>query len=332
MQASYSILAYNQNEMNFIESRSIDEILAQIRPDRVSWITMSGITLVDDHHAAQALLDRFNLASLPLTTIFGSGPPSLDDDFGDCLVLDYSILLYRPNRGAHARVKSCMVVGPQFLLMFEQTPSGLFEKTRARIVGNHTQTQRFGVDYLLYLLIKTLVLHYWQILGSLSIKFDALEDEVISAPAQERGYDKILNLREEFKPLYGYLASLVDTVNAVQEEDSPLISPETQAALMNLVDHEIKELLETHQHLRTWIMELIEIHRANVNESTNRVMKTLTIISTIFLPLSFIAGVYGMNFDNMPELKFEFGYPAVLAFMLLVAFGIIFVLRHKKWL
>jgi magnesium transporter len=121
-------------------------------------------------------------------------------------------------------------------------------------------------------------------------------------------------------------------VNTLREEESCFIDKETKKNFTKILNRETEDLLASYQNFRTWITELIEIHRANVNESTNRVMKTLTVLSTIFLPLTFIVGIYGMNFDYMPELDWPWAYPAVLIFMTLLAVGAIVYMRLRKWI
>lgn len=332
MPAIYSVLAYNKTEMRFSESVHLDEILPDIGSNCVNWVTLSGVNLADDHAAVKKVIDHFNLKPELLEHLFKHGQEPLEDDLDDCMLLEYTILLYRPSKRAHTRVRGSIVLGTNFLILFEKTPSGLFERTRRRIISKHTRAQDHGADYLLYLLFRTIVINYQKIIKSLSEKFERLEDEVIEHPARETGYDKILALREEIKPLYTHFTDLIELIGDVHEDASLLIRKEARRSFARSLNHDARELLESYQHLRAWIAELIEIHRANVNESTNRVMKALTIISTIFLPLTFIAGVYGMNFDNMPELRWEYGYPAVMIFMLILAVGALLYMRHKKWI
>lgn len=332
MRATYSVVAYNKAEMLVEESDQLQTILPLVTPERVSWVTLSGINLVDDHLAVKATLEHFHLNSRLFESIFKPERGQLEEEHDGSLYLDYSILLYRPTRRAYTRVRGSLILGPRFLILLEKTPSGLFERTRGKIGNKHTKAQNHGADYLLYLLIKTIIINYQHILKSLAEKFEVLEDEVISHPGQEAVYDKILEMREEVKPLYTHLTELADLIREVEEAESPLIGKEVRRSMARLNDHEIKEMLADYQHLRAWVTELIDIHRAGVNESANRVMKTLTIISTIFLPLTFIAGVYGMNFDIMPELRWEHGYPLVMGFMLLLAVGALALMRIRKWI
>lgn len=332
MQAVYSVLAYNRHEMAYAEASTLQAVLDQVTPEKVSWITASGINLIDDHAAVKALIDEFRLSPGLFERVFKPDVQELEDEHDGNLYLDYSLLLYRPTRRAYTRVRGSIIVGARFLILLEKTPSGLFERTRNKISGKHTKAQQHNIDYLLYLLLKTIVINYQHILKSLSEKLEVLEDEVIGRPGQERVYDKILALREEVKPLYTHLTDVVELIQTVEEEELTFISKPVRRNLSRLREGDVKDLFADYQHLRAWVTELIDIHRAGMNESANRVMKTLTIISTIFLPLTFIAGVYGMNFDNMPELRWEYGYPAVLVFMFLLAVGALIYMRFRRWL
>lgn len=332
MGATYSILTYNKIELEYKECHNLNDILAQIKPDRVNWITLSGITLQDDYFTIKTLLDFFQLPPQLIDNIYSHESQFFEDDDNNCLYLEYSFLLYNPDRRAHAHIKSSIILGTNFLILLEKIPSGLFEKTRRRIVGKHTNAQHHGADYLLYLLLKTVIINYENIFKALVEKLEILEDEVIGHPAQDYVYDKILDLREEIKPFYAHLIALDDFVDTLREEESSYITRGTKKLFTKTLNREVDDLLVSYQYLRSWITELIEIHRSNVNESTNRVMKILTIFSTIFLPLTFIAGVYGMNFEHMPELDKEWAYPAVWLVMVGIAIGIIAYVRRKKWL
>lgn len=332
MSATYSIVAYNRTEMEFCESSSIDEILAYSRPDCMNWITMSGIAMQEDHAAFVKLLTHFQINPRLVTAFFKHEHQVFESEFEECVYWEYAILLYRPAMRALKRVTGGIIVGENFLLLLERIPSGIFDHMRRKVLNRHSQAQKYGVDYLLYLLIKTIVINYEEIYKALVRKFDALEDEVIGYPGQEVVYDKILELRDEYKPLRGYLVDLIDFVGEIREEETQFITSSIKKRLAKEIVRETQALLADYHYLRTWMAELIEIHRANVNESTNRVIKILTVISTIFLPLTFIAGVYGMNFEKMPELAWDFGYPFIMFGMAVLAGGILVALRLKKWI
>lgn len=332
MDATFSILSLDQHDIDLTACRDIHELLARVRPDRTSWITLSSIALERDHLAVRMLLDAFQLNSRLLDNIFGHDPQPLDDEDEDCLYMDYSILLYRPQTRAHTKIMGSFILGKSFLIQLEKVPSGLFERTQKRVLGRHTNAQIYGADYLLYLALKTIIINYQDILKSLTEKFERLEDDVIGHPGNEVAYDRILELREEFKPLNNVLLELTELINRLREEESHHLTREVKKRIGKELLRETAELMASYQDLRSWVAELIEIHRANVNESTNRVIKTLTILSSIFLPLTFIVGVYGMNFSHMPELDWEWGYPVVLVGMLGLAVGALIFMRKKNWI
>lgn len=332
MSATFSIVTYDRLAIDHADSEDVGEILAHADPERVNWVTMSGIELREDHVALRRLLAHFHLNPALFDRFFRHEHEQFEEEFDDCLFLDYAILLYRADRGAHKRVTGSIILATNLVILLEKVPSGLFGGTRRKIVGRHTRAQKNQADYLLYLLFKTIVINYQEIYRALVVKVERLEDEVIGYPGTEQVYDRILDLREEIKPLYAYLISLNDMVGMVSEENTRFIGNVTKKRFKRTIGREAEALVAGHQYLRSWLAELIEIHRANVNESTNRVMKILTVISTIFLPLTFVAGVYGMNFENMPELTWEYGYLAALLLMGAIAGGTLLVMRLKKWL
>jgi magnesium transporter len=332
MGAAYSILTYNKTELEYKECNDLNDILAQIKPDRVTWITLSGITLQDDRHIIKNLLDYFQLPPQLIDNIYNQELELFEDDHNNYLYLEHTFLVYNPAIPEHVQIQCSIILGANFLILLEKTSSGLFEKTRRRIVDKRTRAQGNEADYLLYLLLKTMIINYENIFKVLVEKLEILEDEVIGHPAQDYVYDKILNLREEIKPFHTYLIALDDFVDTLREEEFNFITRETKKLFTRTLNREVDDLLASYQHLRGWLTELLEIHRSNVNENTNRVMKILTVVSTIFLPLTFIAGVYGMNFEYIPSLGWKWGYLMVWLVMIGVAAGIIIYVRHKKWL
>jgi magnesium transporter len=332
MDRKYSIFQYNKRGIEFTEDDNIEPLLTRVDPNRVNWITMTGITLQADHVAVKQVLEHFKLQPLLFNSIFEYEQKHFEGEYDDCLYMDYSVLLYDSEHEAYTRAPGSIILGRHFLILLEKKPVGLFAKTRERIIRRHTKAQRFGADYLLYLLIKTMVFNYQTIIKQLVLKFEMLEDEVITHPAEDYIYDKILAMREQVKPIHTHTAQLDDFVDALQDEQTQFITGNTRRYFTRTLDRETDDLLDAYQHLRSWVTELLDIHRAAVNENTNRVMQVLTIISTIFLPLTFIAGIYGMNFENMPELQWPLAYPAVLMLMALIAAGILFFIWRRHWL
>ncbi len=327
-----SLLTYSETETHYEEFADVAKALGQLRPKQVNWLTLSGLTLQDDFAAVQRALAHFNVDPALADAFFRPEQAPFEGERQDGLIYDYAILLYRPHSGAHARVTGSLILGPDFVLLFEKIPSGVFERARRKILGRQTRAQLHGADFLFGMLIQAVIVNYQEIHRALEAKFEKLEDDVIGHPAREIEYDHVLKLREEFSPLYSYLVDLKDFVKAIREDETHFIKGEAKRLFTRVLSRETEALLADQQHLRSWLAELIEIHRANVNESTNRVMKTLTVISTIFLPLTFIAGVYGMNFIHMPELAWEWAYPAVMAFMTALAAGALIYMRSKRWI
>lgn len=332
MSAAISILSFDKTALDYAEGLNLAEALARARADRVTWITLSGISLHDDHSVLADLLAHFKLNLALQESFFKSEQQPFEGERDDCLYCEYTLLLYRPALRAHARVAGAIALGQNFVLLLEKTPSGVFDKLRRKILSRHTRIQQHGADYLFSLLIRAIIANYQDIHRAIEAKFEVLEDVVIGHPGRDVGYERALELREEYAPLYGYLVDLNDFVKAVRDDETRFVGPEAKRWFSRTLSREVEALLVDQQHLRTWLAELIEIHRANVNDSTNRVMKTLTVISTIFLPLTFIAGVYGMNFVHMPELEWEWAYPAVMTFMVALAVGALGYMRSKRWL
>jgi len=332
MSANFSLLSYNASEMAYSPYPSVEELLSHVAPNRVNWVTVSGISLNEDHATVRQIFNHFRIDSSYVEGVFRPDKQNFEGEPQNCLFWDYSILLYHPAKGAHARSSGTIVLGTNFLLLLEKTPSGLFEHTRSRIQGKHTQAQKHQADYLLHLLLKRIIINYQHTYNALVQKFEVVEDDVIGHPADEKVYDRLLELRDEFKPLYSYLVLLINFVNEITDDESNLVGKNVRKLFSKSLAREAKGLMAGCQYLRSWMAELIEIHRANVQENTNRVIKTLTVFSAVFLPLTFIAGIYGMNFHHMPELDLTWGYPAVLILMVLGTIGGLAYMKKREWL
>jgi magnesium transporter len=221
MSAKLSILTYLGEQMDFAQCRDVDDLLARVEPDRVNWITLSGITLQEDHHTVKQLLNHFHLHPHLFRRIFNREQQQFEGEYDDCLYLENSILLYNPVQGAYAVAEVSLILGAKFLILLEKLPTGLFESTRSRIMSRRTRAHRYGADFLLYLLLRTVVANYQTIMKELVKKLEVLEDTVIGHPGEDFVYDQILELREEIKPIHDHLVTLDDFVDTLKEQDNP---------------------------------------------------------------------------------------------------------------
>ena len=230
-------------------------------------------------------------------------------------------------------MRTSFVLGDQFLLVFSEQRIGFFERLNQKILEGKTKIQQFGPDYLLYLLIKAAFIdNYHQIFREFIGVLESLEDEVLSNSQLDNVYKDVIAVRARIKPFYQYLAQLSDFIYVLRDGKSRFMGDNSFYLFTRRLDRDAEDLLQEYQRFRNWINELLDIHRSKVNESSNKVIKILTVFSTIFFPITFITGVYSMRFEYMPEITLRWGYPIALGVMLLLAVGELLYLRKKKWM
>lgn len=225
-----------------------------------------------------------------------------------------------------------LVLGEKFLISFqEERTADIFEPILDRIRAAAGKTRRHGADYLLYTLMDLIVDNYFLVLERIGDSLDELEDVVIQNKADQSTLSKVYALKREVTFMRRVVWPLRDVVGAMLREESPLIAKSTVPFLRDLADH-INQLIETLDAYRDLTTGLVDIYLSTASNRMNSVMKTLTVFSAIFMPLTFIVGVYGMNFTNMPELKTKDGYFVVWGVMLVITAGMLVYFRRRGWI
>lgn len=325
----YSIVTYDADQMTSYDCDTIDEVMKQLRTGGVNWITLRD---VHDEAAILRLLDHFNLNTFLLDEILDENLMLFETEYENCLYLEYVVPHYVPETKQHEQSKGSFILGRDFLVLYEHDIHGLFARTRRRILSHQTKAQRFGPDYLLYLLLRAAVVEHYQItFKRLTRELEELEDYVLASDGREEVFQDILAVRENVKPWNEPLLDLEDFLEYVKDAESRFISPETAKQFTKYLIREVGEMLDYYDRLHLWMKEVMDLHMANVSRKANRIMQLLTVIATIFLPLTFISSLYGMNFQYMPELGWRLGYPAALLLMAVVAFGLIAFMKRRKW-
>src|SRR5512136_712143 len=210
-----------------------------------------------------------------------------------------------------------IILGPNFIISFKEKEVDVFNTIRDRLRTSKGRIRKYGADYLAYSMIDSIVDHYFVIMERLGDRFEDLEDAVVSNP--EPGIlPTIYNLKRDMLFLRKSVWPLREAISKMQRTDSPLVSEATKIYLRDVYDHTI-QVIENVETFRDMSASLLDTYLSSLSNRLNEVMKVLTIISTIFIPLTFIVGLYGMNFKNMPELESTWGYPSVIALMIIVA-------------
>jgi magnesium transporter len=296
----------------------------------VLWVDVEGL---GDHRLIEALGERFGLHALALEDVAHAGQRPKLEAYDDHLFVVVRMPRAQPQLASE---QVALFLGDGWLLTFQEWPGDCFDPVRARLREGRGRIRRLGADYLAYALVDALIDSHFPILEALGERVEALEAEALAQSGQDT-VARIHALKRDLLVLRRAVWPLRDTVGALLRDDTPLVAETTRVYLRDCHDHAF-QLMDMVEVYREIAIDLIDIHLSSVAARTNEIMKVLTVIATIFIPLGFIAGVYGMNFDpdvsplNMPELRWAFGYPMALALMAAVAAGLLGWFWRRGWL
>jgi magnesium transporter len=222
------------------------------------------------------------------------------------------------------------ILGKNFVISFQESIGDVFDSVRGRIRGGKTRIRKKDADYLAYALTDAVVDGYFGILEKIGERIEVLEEDLISNP-DPKILQEIYNLKREMIYIRKSVWPLREVINNLLREESNIIKESTHIYLRDLYDHTI-QVIDTVETFRDLISGMVDMYMSSVSNKMNEVMKVLTIFAAIFIPLTFIAGVYGMNFQYMPELNLPWAYPAIWIVIILVGLTLLLYFKHKKWL
>jgi len=297
----------------------------------VSWVDVRGL---GNEPILQGLGQVFNLHPLVLEDVVNVPQRPKVEEYPDQLLFIAKMVLLEENGFSSEQVS--FILGPHYLLTVqEELEQDCFQAVRKRIEGNKGNIRKLGSDYLMYALIDAIIDGFFPVLEDYGERIEDLEDEVVSHP-NRRTLEKVHDLRRELLALRRSIWPQRDAINALIRDGNPLISPEVRVYLRDCYDHSVQvlDMVETYRELAA---SLMDVYLSSVSNRMNEIVKVLTIFSTIFMPLTFIVGVYGMNFNsekspwNMPELNWYWGYPLVWLVMILTTICLVTFFWKKGW-
>ena len=323
------IILIDYDEDNAIRKMDItpNACAPYIGTNTVSWMDIQGL-------GSETVLKQvgaiFNLHPLLLEDVVNVPQrPKLEDYNNQLLVISHMVRLKEDESGFDTEQVS-FVLGKRYLLSFqEEELQDCFEIVRDRIRTSQGRVRKSGADYLTYLLLDTIIDGYFPVVEHYEDRIEALEDVIISNPDRDT-MQEIYDVRRELLALRRLIWPMRNVLNLLMRDHHGIVSDEVQIYFRDSYDHVI-QILEIIEAYRELAASLMDVYMSTMGNKLNEIMKFLTVISTIFIPLTFIVGVYGMNFENMPELKGEWSYFLVWLVMLAVAGGLIFYFWRKGW-
>jgi len=322
-----TILDYDGESIQEREVGSAAECLPFRDSSTVTWINMDGL---HEPEVVAQFGEIFGLHPLVMEDILSVGQrPKVEEHEGHLFVEMNMLQLHPESRMVHEEQLS-LAVGENWILSFQEAAGDVLDSVRERLRLGKGKIRSRGADYLAYALIDAVVDSYFGVLETVGDQVEALEEEAIDEPTS-RTMRQIHDLRREMIIIRKSVWPVRDLMASMLRMETHLIHDDTRVFLRDVYDHSV-QVIDTVENLRDVVGGLMDLYLSTVGNRTNEVMKVLTIMATIFIPLTFIVGVYGMNFEHMPELQVAWAYPAVWGVMLAVAVGLLVFFRRKGWL
>jgi magnesium transporter len=322
------ITIYDYDQTHFLE-KEVDHIEEWVpsKGKRVTWINITGIHDVD---IIQEIGVHFSIHPLSLEDVLNTGQRPKTEDFKEYIFVVLKMFQYNEKDRKVCIEQISLIFGSHFVISFEEEEGDVFNPIRKRIKNEKSIIRRMGADYLAYALVDAIVDNYFVVLEALGEDIEDLHEELIREPTTET-LETIQILKREMIMLRKSVWPLREVVSSLEKGESSLIGKGTLVYLRDVYDHTI-QVIDSIETFRDLLSGMLDIYLSSVSNRMNEIMKVLTIIATIFIPLTFLAGIYGMNFQYMPELELKWGYYAVLLVMVLIGCIMVVYFRKKKWL
>ena len=322
-----SILNFDEKGYEEKEIKTIEECFSYKDKPSITWINIDGL---HDVEIIAKIGNEFNLHPLIMEDILHTNQRPKMDDFDNYLFIVLRMLYYDHIENEIISEQLSLILWNNLVISFQETTGDIFEPVKERIRKDKGRIRKMGPDFLLYALIDAVVDNYLIVLENINERVEDLEEELISRP-EPRTLESIHNFKRELIFLKKALWPLRDLIGTLERGETELIQEKTTIFFKDVYDHTI-HMIDTVETYRDLVSGMMEVFLTSVSNRMNEVMKMLTIIATIFIPLTFIAGVYGMNFNNMPELTWHYGYYMILFVMLIVALNMLIWFKRKDFL
>ncbi len=328
-----TLIDYDEGNFEEKELDSVEECFSYKNTSTVSWINIDGLHQTD---VIEKVGTHFNIHPLILEDIVNTGQRPKMEDFDDYLYVVLK-MLYPGNKKTETQSEQVsLIIGPQYVITFQEKAGDVFNSIRERIRNAKGRIRKMGADYLAYALLDAIVDNYFIVLERMGEEIEETEQKLVSDPKPQT-LQTINHLKTDLLILRKLIWPLREVINGLQRGESPLIKDTTVIFLKDVYDHTI-QVIDTIETFRDLVSGMFDTYLSSVSNKMNEVMKLLTIMATIFIPLTFIAGIYGMNFNpevspwNMPELNWDYGYLIAVGLMVIIALGMLIFFKRKKWL
>lgn len=323
-----TVVEYSPHDFHEITGKTLAECLTDQKENVITWVNVVGLS---DVALIQELAERYHLHPLTVEDILNVEQRPKVEEFDGYEFLTLKILAWDPKKNTFTAEQFSIAFGKKFILTFQESPTTIFHTIYERLRSSSVQRLRQqGSDYLVYRLLDCAVDYYFVVLEAIGDLIETAEERIIASPNPQtmrvlyRLKRQMLSLRKIIWPMRELISHLLQT-------EEVAVTPFTRVYMRDLYDH-IVQAIDTVETFRDMLSSMLDMYLSSLTNRMNEIMKTLTIIATIFIPITFVASLYGMNFVYMPELHWHWGYFTVLGVMGLVVVVMLIYFRRKKWI
>jgi len=322
-----TMVNFDENHFDLSQPDTLKECANYKNLPGTTWINVDGL---NETTIITQLGECLGLHPLVMEDILNTDQRPKLEDYGDYIFLVVKMLTYNEDNEEINSEQLSFILGKSYIISFQEGTHNDFSPLVERIKSNKERLSKMTADYLLYSMLDIVIDHYFILLEKIGEHIDDIEDSLVnlpgsvSIPLYHKFKREMMFLRKSIWPLR-------EVVGSLERQISPLVTPGTRIYFRDLYDH-IVQVMDTVENIRDMLSGLLDIYMSTINYKMNEIMKVLTVIATIFIPLSFITGVYGMNFKYMPELNWEWSYPLVWLVMIVITIVMLAYFRKKKWI
>jgi magnesium transporter len=321
-----TVIDYNKSTLTRCTIKNVDELLPYQNTDTVTWVIIDGLK---DVSVIDAIGWHFGIHALILEDILNTHQRPKFEEFDDYLFIVLKALSLADEFNVEYEQVSLLLLD-KFVFTFKEKPDEIFDPLFNRLNNDKSQIRNLGTDYLTYIIMDTIVDEYFSLQDSFDELIETVEDELLTNPSAQT-LNTIQKIKRELIYLRRSVSPMRELLASIQRSESPLLSSKTKRYFGDIYDHVIR-ITEAMESYRDLIAGMLDIYLSSVSNKMNETMKILTVFASIFIPLTFIAGVYGMNFEYMPELKWKWGYPALWGVFISVSVFLLSFFKKRNWL
>ena len=322
-----SIMDYTGERLDEYADATIEDIRKCMREPSVTWVNISGI---HDMTIIEMIGKEFDLHPLLLEDLVNTRHRAKIDDYEDYFFIVLKMVFQESGQNQLQYEHVCLVVGPSYLISFQEREGDVFGPVRDRLRKLKGRIRKAGPDYLGYALMDMIVDHYYVILEQMGEEIESIQEEALENPTTQT-FNAIHATRHQLIFLRKTIWPMRELIGSLLRGESGLIHESVMVYLQDVYDH-VVQVIDTVETYRDLLAGTLDTYMSSVSNKMNEVMKVLTVIATLFIPLTFLAGIYGMNFTHMPELEWRYAYPAFWVVVVIVFLGMFWWVKKKKWI